>query len=161
MAQFTDSPPPFGHQLRQYFGFEADYVNLNNGQPTPTIQSQHSTRTTVRLMFFLVQAPTAPCQSQCLLLPRPLSSLWKGMSTDSSNYMFPSTSLLPDIAWPRSSALDLTKSFSFRIPRTDSTPFLETSCGIRRISSSQVGGDLPICTYTHPMPRLACSNDNL
>jgi len=28
-------PPPFGHQLRQHFGFEADYVNLNNGRPTP------------------------------------------------------------------------------------------------------------------------------
>ncbi|KAI0001521.1 PLP-dependent transferase [Russula compacta] len=31
MATPTGSPPPFGHQLRQYFGFEADYVNLNNG----------------------------------------------------------------------------------------------------------------------------------
>jgi hypothetical protein len=24
-------PPPFGHQLRQYFGFESNYVNLNHG----------------------------------------------------------------------------------------------------------------------------------
>ncbi|KAI0266849.1 PLP-dependent transferase [Gloeopeniophorella convolvens] len=28
----TDSsPPPFGHQLRKYFGFEPNYVNLNHG----------------------------------------------------------------------------------------------------------------------------------
>ncbi|KAI0267546.1 PLP-dependent transferase [Russula aff. rugulosa BPL654] len=27
----TKPPPPFGHQLRQYFGFEADYVNMNSG----------------------------------------------------------------------------------------------------------------------------------
>lgn len=32
MVPSADPPPPFGHQLRQYFGFEADYVNLNNGQ---------------------------------------------------------------------------------------------------------------------------------
>jgi hypothetical protein len=45
MAQSADPPPPFGHQLRQYFEFEADYVNLNNGQSTPTIHpiSKHST----------------------------------------------------------------------------------------------------------------------
>ena len=33
MATPTEPPPQFGHQLRQYFGFEADYVNLNNGWP--------------------------------------------------------------------------------------------------------------------------------
>jgi hypothetical protein len=32
MDTLTKPPPPFGHQLRQYFGFEEDYVNLNNGQ---------------------------------------------------------------------------------------------------------------------------------
>ncbi|KAH9959636.1 PLP-dependent transferase [Russula dissimulans] len=27
----AEPPPPFGHRLRKYFGFEPDYVNLNNG----------------------------------------------------------------------------------------------------------------------------------
>ena len=26
-----EPPPPFGHQLRQYFPFEPNYVNLNHG----------------------------------------------------------------------------------------------------------------------------------
>ncbi|KAI0303839.1 PLP-dependent transferase [Multifurca ochricompacta] len=39
----TEPPPEFGHQLRQYFGFEADYVNLNHGSygsvPNPVSQA--------------------------------------------------------------------------------------------------------------------------
>ncbi|KAF8485925.1 PLP-dependent transferase [Russula ochroleuca] len=41
MTMPTQPPPPFGHQLRQYFGFETDYVNLNSGSygsvPNPVL----------------------------------------------------------------------------------------------------------------------------
>ena len=31
-VSYTDTqPPPFGHQLLEYFGFDPGYVNLNNG----------------------------------------------------------------------------------------------------------------------------------
>lgn len=31
-ASYTDKqPPPFGHQLLEYFSFDPGYVNLNNG----------------------------------------------------------------------------------------------------------------------------------
>jgi hypothetical protein len=28
---FKSAPPPFGHKLRTYFGFDPEYVNLNHG----------------------------------------------------------------------------------------------------------------------------------
>ncbi|KAI0250289.1 PLP-dependent transferase [Lactifluus subvellereus] len=47
MATPTKPPPEFGHQLRQYFGFEADYVNLNNGSygsvPVPVSAATEAT----------------------------------------------------------------------------------------------------------------------
>jgi len=31
-ASYTDKqPPPFGHQLLEYFHFDPGYINLNNG----------------------------------------------------------------------------------------------------------------------------------
>ena len=41
MTTPTEPPPPFGHQLRKYFGFEADYVNMNNGQATFHTRATH------------------------------------------------------------------------------------------------------------------------
>lgn len=35
MTAPPETPPAFGHQLRQYFGFESNYVNLNHGWPPP------------------------------------------------------------------------------------------------------------------------------
>jgi hypothetical protein len=65
----TQPPPPFGHQLRQYFGFETDYVNLNSGQPH-SVSNLHQF---MLALIFLVQVPTAPYRTQ-FLLPRRLLS---------------------------------------------------------------------------------------
>ena len=28
----TDKPPPFGHGMKAFFGFDEEYVNLNHGE---------------------------------------------------------------------------------------------------------------------------------
>ena len=34
-------PPPFGHALLKYFGFEEGYINLNHGLPLPNLPLAH------------------------------------------------------------------------------------------------------------------------
>ncbi|KAI9512021.1 PLP-dependent transferase [Russula earlei] len=46
-----EPPPPFGHQLRRYFGFEEDYLNMNNGSyGSVPIAVSASTEATFRLI---------------------------------------------------------------------------------------------------------------
>ncbi len=61
MAMPPEPPPPFGHHLRQYFGFEADYINMNSGQPHSL--SLHARKNHVCTNVF-VQVPTASCRTQ-------------------------------------------------------------------------------------------------
>lgn len=34
-AFYKTTPPPFGHGLRKFFGFDSRYTNLNNGKSAP------------------------------------------------------------------------------------------------------------------------------
>jgi hypothetical protein len=70
MSMPTSPPPPFGHQLRQYFGFDADYINMNSGQLQ--LSSLNAPKAMFALMFS-VQVPTASCRTQFSLPPRLLS----------------------------------------------------------------------------------------
>ena len=70
MSMTAKPPPPFGHQLRQYFGFEPDYINMNSG--SLQLSSFHAPKAVFALMNF-VQVPTASCPTQFLLPPRLLS----------------------------------------------------------------------------------------
>ena len=77
MSTPTEPPPPFGHQLRPYFGFEAGYINLNNG---PTFQPKKGVLALI--VFVFVQAPKAPCQNRFMLPRRPLLGPYKAIPTD-------------------------------------------------------------------------------
>ena len=102
----------------------------------------------------------APCQNQFPLARRLLLSPLRGISTDSSNYIFLNPWILPDIAWPSFLAQGPRKLFSSRAPPTDSKLSWAVFCGIKRISSSRVGDHLPVY-WCAPLLTWFHSDDNL